>query len=580
MGIDKKIINEWLPAHIHTNLPWSFHPLQVSTHPQLSQVSNQVVFLDLTERLRKIPPMSTFPNTSSQLVTVDYICQSLHNLVTKWATGRPYVFILLDKKGCVPIEKKQTQDKRKKASQQQNIHPYPPHTPLSGIQTSIDPSRLAISWHVVLQFVDYWLLYMKRRQPYPNHIVFDCEEDQAPLLLVPNTTTSERRLEWYNEIGESEMRIFWFIKKLQSSSPSFIPVLCITDTDCVPIGLRYLCATPQHSHPLTILWFRGDSHKVYKNPKHVRGMDLVALYKALMNGRVDIFKELPLDQYQNRVYAFIMSCAFNDTDYTDKKDLSHMFGIDAICKAVCDSWSLLQTGIVDHSVVRFVHSLYGELIRVKQNSSTMGYLIVKNGSRFEPTTTEFIKAYEQSRYWIETHLRSYGSKKRYIVPTFDTIVIAVKKARFTWTYWDIPFYHQPSSSSMVEMNPDPNDHSSSSSHTQTPRIMHASLPSLEYGTLENDNTLLLEEQQPLEEEEEEEKKSGSQSLPILIMEETEDEEESQQMEEQEPLHEMKQDIQPQPQPQPQPSPQIKRTKPLVSIADRYRDMLPPAMPPL
>jgi hypothetical protein len=442
---------------------WTFKPIQGQ---MLSNDTYRYLFFDLTERMYKIPKYCN---------TIESICYFLHNQLVSFITlMNPHpgmVLMLLDKRKYVPIEKKQEQDKRRKSS---STAPYPPHTPLSSLENTIDTTRLAISASVVSQFVDVFLNYITYHQPYLCDILCDLQEDQAPLYIRKGLSSSHNEYsEFYNnQIGESEMRIFYYVHLFQQqhlhiSQDTQYEItdilrskglpddiirhrilsywgqsnvqyeMYIADSDCIPIGLQYLNQHP--SEHMTLLWIRDQTTKIYKDPNHIRGVNITLLNQGLLEGKMTYIQEI--QRPEMRPMAYILWCLLGGSDYFSKYDmitqdgLLHYIGLDGILKSISETlvYTHYSLGCYDSKFIQYLLcSVYG----------TMCGTIGNSGIVYIQTYCHSL-SYDHTMRWIEYQVNTLKPTNNYKIPTtIQTFTMHYVKIYFNWKYWELGYQNR------------------------------------------------------------------------------------------------------------------------------------------
>jgi hypothetical protein len=465
MGIDCAIINSWLPKNIDTEaVPWStltFKPLI------MPRSRNECVFLDLSERMRKVSAYFKHARKTN-LASISDMCEYFYQLIVRNAKDRFGAVVLLDNKQHVPPEKKEEQLDRKESSQSQGLYPYPfDYKLLDHIPGQlIDPDRLSISNNDLLQdFIAHLIAYMVSKQPYNETIIIDCRSTDPPTHLIAQSTNHRQEPTWRNEIGESEMRIFWWLQTLHRAfpfvAPSIIPIIAMKDTDAMPLSLQYLMYLEydlKQPLPQNILWVKDETNDVYKTIENpIRGLDLVVFYRALQDGHVNVFRHLR--DRKHRVEAFVMGCLLCSCDYYKKKLLTHKFGPEPILEAAYYTYRSEPPSTVDQRMVmRFIYSIYAvkvmkanELVQYKNRphqwilenayKSLQTYIEEdpEDSSRTEEQKREQerqkeLRLYDQAIEWL---IPQYG--KGYILPNSQALIAATKKITFTESYWRSTF---------------------------------------------------------------------------------------------------------------------------------------------
>lgn len=486
MGIDTDIINVWIPKNLDKDaVPWDLLTFKPLTRPR---ARNECIFIDLSERIRKVSAYLKHTRKSN-MASISDICDYFYQLIVRNVKDRFGVVVSIDNKRYVPPEKKEEQQDRKESSQTQGLYPYPSdYTTLEHIPGGmIDPDRLAISTDRLLQdFIAHFIAYMTSRQPYNETIIIDCRSNDPPTHLIAQSTNHRLEPTWLNKIGESEMRVFWWLQTLHRAfpfiTPSITPVIAMKDTDALPLALNYLSYLEHDLHqslPSNILWVRDETNDVYKTiPDPIRGLDLVVFYRALQDGHVDIFRHLR-DRKQ-RVEGFVTGCIKCSCDYYKKKLLTHKFGVEPIFQAVLYTYKSTPTLVFDQTmVIRFVYSIYAtktmtasELIQYKtrpyqwiidQAHKSFNVSIEEEeeptglseqeieARRIEKARKLELRLYDQAIEWL---IPQYG--KGYILPNSHALIAATKKITFTDTYWKTTFRQQqppPSLSPLIQTEP-------------------------------------------------------------------------------------------------------------------------------
>lgn len=469
MGIELELINDTLPNHVSTDEVLSsmvFKPMS------LTPTHQDCVFLDLSERIRKVGAYYSHSQNLT-MVSPDMICSFFYDMIRKNAQDRFGVVIMLDNKQHVPPEKKEEQQGRVSSSQSQGLYPYPTtYTSLHDLPDQlIQPDRLGISNNSLLQdFISYFLQYMIARQPYPETIILDCRSNDPPVHLIANTTQYRYEEEWKNQVGESEMRIFWWLQTLHSSFFSHVistiqPIINLKDSDVLPLSLNYLAylefeLLQPDRIPARMLWIRDETNEAYKNnPNPIRGLDLVALYKAIRDGTFQPTRHL--SNGIDRIRAFVTACILCGCDYYKKKLLTHFFNHNAILMAVCDAWKSSEPQLSIDFIIRFVYSIYARKCMDSKDweYTTKPYRYISDRFSYErdgesEENEQRMKLYVYDRA-IECLIPKFT--KRYILPNSATLTSATTKILFTDRYWKTTFQIRlvPPSSSLSLQEAEP-----------------------------------------------------------------------------------------------------------------------------
>ena len=115
MGIDTEIPNEHLRKHTSAKNPyiWTFDPRSSITCPWLDIHQDQMVYNDLSEKMRHIPRFNPITTPNPLLAAIDY----LYRFIVFYTNQKvAMVTLVLDKKKYVPKEKKLEQDRRREVA--------------------------------------------------------------------------------------------------------------------------------------------------------------------------------------------------------------------------------------------------------------------------------------------------------------------------------------------------------------------------------------------------------------------------------------------------------------------------------
>jgi len=475
MGIDTEIPNEHLRKHTSAKNPyiWTFDPRSSITCPWLDIHQDQMVYNDLSEKMRHIPRFNPITTPNPLLAAIDY----LYRFIVFYTNQKvAMVTLVLDKKKYVPKEKKLEQDRRREVAAKRHLQGYSPDTQLqdlvlssssssqdSSVSFEFNPQRLMYSHSkLIQQFVNALQDYLIQQQPYLSDLLLDIQEDQdIPLLLPAHTLVQIPQLLLKNQIGESEVRCVHFAKIYAGLHPERIPVFTFRDTDVLPLTIRWLSdITPQRAPP-AILWIRDASTKQYKDENHIRGIDLQQLNLATSKGFIQNGLHL-LPRPIDRLRAFVLGCIIGGTDYNiDKGVLCHQFGIDKIFQAIMQSWSRLSTPAwssydsiltPEHQqedtvtllgLSHFVYALYGQAVVKKRKKIDPDFLHVRSGydwvcREYDIRDNEDVfdaHQYNTVMSSLRMQLKAWKGWDRHRIPYDQDLRLAHQRILFNWKYW-------------------------------------------------------------------------------------------------------------------------------------------------
>lgn len=485
MGGETKLITECLQPEVG---PDGFMPLSSLKHS-----TDEVVMIDMHQRRFGINLRGSTNLTGQQCCEffINMILRYQTFDKGQPTQGNIHSLLLLfDKPRFVPQEKKRVQAVRSASRAKSNQLSYGDGCKLTlegvkipdaeGELPSDDPSnttryrlekidteRLAITGYLFRQFalmLEQQLIAHHTSKPFLSQIVMDYDRDNehtGPLIITPGAGDQSIKYSSFhkNEIGEVDLLVNFYLSKF----PQQRVVLYSKDFDHLPLLLQYIDATELYAWPRQLYWIRHEKNpsppaskrksptgprelqpnpKASKteeeffasNPTSLYVIDVMRVYQAIHTG-IPSLNTIKIDpdtknEGSQRIQAFVLACILNDTDYYQKKLLSHQFGWRDIMSAVCQAWPALK------SLLRQFDDITTSVLTQRQRVRLLTSFIrcqfdqkpnlFKNG---KPSVS--VKA-SGTLDWYKEEL---STQKRFRVPTNEDITEGLKQIQFNWLYW-------------------------------------------------------------------------------------------------------------------------------------------------
>lgn len=354
----------------------------------------------------------------------------------------------------------------------------------------INTERLAITGYLFRQFalmLEQQLIAHHTTKPFLSQIVMDYDryDDKAPLMLTPTALDliiAQRpgtrdplhslvgnylggtQLHWINnplyknEIGEVDLLVNFYLSKF----PQQRAVLYSKDFDHLPLLLQYLDAEELPMWPRQLYWIRHEKNpsppskrKAPTGPRESQPslkstpedeffasepittlyvIDMLEVYNAIVQGtpslntiNIDLNH---IDATSQRIQAFVLACILNDTDYYQKKFLSHQFGWRDIVAGVCQAWPELRSLLRSFDDITAASLTQQQRIRLLTSFVRCQFdqkpNLFKNG---KPSVS--VKA-SGTLDWYKVEL---STQKKFRVPSDEELTEGLKQIQFNWLYW-------------------------------------------------------------------------------------------------------------------------------------------------
>ncbi len=469
MGGDAKILHEVLQPEVG---PGVFVPLKDCPRTQ-----RDVVMIDLSQKRFGINWKG-----ETSLTTVQ-VCEYFLQMVLKYQRvsvnaqddeekreegdkGSVYAVLLLaDKSTYVPAEKKRVQQIRAEGREKQNILPYPPGCVLvpGGLRLGaaldvelIDAARLAVTGYLFRQLLvalEAHLAAYHRDTGFKSFIVMDYyrqgEKDAVFCLDPAVRETTVFMGGYHNTVGEVDLLVNLYLSKEVCRDR---PVrLYSSDLDHVPLLLLWWERERKAAPPgneVQVYWIQHEKHMASslkrkiaageaggplpgtKAPKPLYAVNIRALHSAIESGIPSMH-----EAKGEKVRAFVLFCILNETDFFQRKLLSHFFGPPAVLEAVCKAWPELNTllhSIEKEEVGGRVDALRSFVYREFESKPTL----FKDGG--PPVVRVSASGTTESSQTWSWYAFALSQQKRFRFPTEENLNEALRELTFGWKYWSCP----------------------------------------------------------------------------------------------------------------------------------------------
>ena len=239
------------------------------------------------------------------------------------------------------------------------------HDPNNGTSEYIDMGRLLFTRPLRILFFR-WLWKRMQAVPWPDHanIIFDADSTIGTVMLHRGKVTPLPLLT--NRIGEGELSLVWWIKKIYESFPKERLLVHTIDSDAIPTLVYHLWDTP-----CSVVY-------AHWSQEYIEIQDFIALLKSPPSAprsqkkkvtvKTKKFTEIEKEEEAAKLKRaqsvawtkewFVGACILSGTDYFDKQTATHFIGHSTMWDAFSEVYDKL-----DHKKVVKPAELFDTLTR-------------------------------------------------------------------------------------------------------------------------------------------------------------------------------------------------------------------------